>query len=135
MKKRNLSEVDSTFLENLKATDFGPIAFKLMNPDDGPGWTLEQVTRGIEQYRRFLMLKHFYPHTSIVPTREIDKVWHCHILDTEKYREDCQKLFDQYLDHFPYLGIRDEADRENLDKSFNETQSLFEELFGAGALG
>ena len=132
MKLLNLSEVDRTFLEKLRDTDFGPIAFKLMHPDDGPGWTLEQAIRGIEQYRRFLMLKHFYPQADIVPTREVDKVWHCHILDTEKYREDCQKLFDRYLDHFPYLGIRDEADKENLDKAFNETQSLFEELFGTG---
>ena len=130
MKLANLSERDRLFLAELKATDFGPIAYKLIYPEEGTGLTLEEATRGIEQYRRFLILKHFYPDRDIVPTREIDRVWHVHILDTIKYREDCLRLFGEMLDHFPYLGLRGESDRELLEQTFRESQALFEKTFG-----
>jgi hypothetical protein len=125
-----LSEENKTFLQRLTAVDFGPIAFKLMNPEEGKGWTLEQATRAIEQYRRFLFLNHLYPNHQIVPSREIDRVWHTHILDTAKYREDCEHLFGQFVDHWPYFGMQDEADRQALDQAFAQTQALFEQHFG-----
>ncbi|MGK7928224.1 MAG: glycine-rich domain-containing protein-like [Spirulina sp.] len=130
MKLANLSERDRRFLAELKTTDFGPIAYKLIYPEEGTGLTLDEATRGIEQYRRFLILKHFYPDRDIVPTREIDRVWHVHILDTMKYREDCLRLFGEMLDHFPYLGLRGESDRELLEQTFRESQALFEKTFG-----
>ncbi|MBP0016796.1 MAG: glycine-rich domain-containing protein-like [Cyanobacteria bacterium SBLK] len=126
----NLSERDRQFLEELKATDFGPIAYKLMNPDEGKGLTLEEATRGIEEYRKFLILQYFHRDRGIVPTREMDKVWHTHILDTVKYREDCQRLFGEMLDHFPYLGLRGGSDRQLLEDTFRESQVLFEQTFG-----
>ena len=125
-----LSERDRQFLEELKATDFGPIAYKLMNPEDGKGLTLEEATRGIEEYRKFLILQHFYRDRGIVPTREMDKVWHVHILDTVKYREDCQRLFGEMLDHFPYLGLRGDSDRQLLEDTFRESLTLYEQMFG-----
>ena len=124
-----LSGQDKAFLDRLTTIDFGPLAFKLIHPEEGPGWTLQQVTHAIEQYRRFLFLNHLYPNHEIVPTREIDQVWHAHILDTVKYREDCQTLFGYPLEHWPYFGIRDERDRQNLNHAFSETQSLFEKHF------
>ncbi|MEM9539046.1 MAG: glycine-rich domain-containing protein-like [Cyanobacteria bacterium P01_E01_bin.42] len=130
MKLTDLSERDRQFLEELKATDFGPIAYKLINPEDGKGMTLEEATRGIEEYRKFLILQHFYRDRGIVPTREMDKVWHVHILDTVKYREDCQRLFGEMLDHFPYFGLRGTEDRQLLDDTFRESQLLFQEIFG-----
>ncbi|MBP0016748.1 MAG: glycine-rich domain-containing protein-like [Cyanobacteria bacterium SBLK] len=129
MNLEDLSEQDRKFLEELKATDFEPIAYKLMNPDEGKGLTLEETISAIEQYRRFLILKHFYPDRGIVPTREIDKAWHCHILDTVKYREDCQRLFGEVLEHFPYFGLRGEDDQKRLQQFFSESQSLFEKNF------
>ena len=130
MKLQSLSEENKTFLQRLAAIDFGPIAFKLMNPEEGQGWTLEQATDAIEQYRRFLLLNHLYPNQQIIPSREIDQVWHTHILDTAKYREDCEQLFGQFVDHWPYFGMQDEADRQALDQAFAQTQSLFEQHFG-----
>ncbi|MEA5470046.1 hypothetical protein [Spirulina sp. 06S082] len=131
MKLEDLSDRDRHFLEELKATDFGPIAYKLMNPEDGQGLTLEETTHGIEEYRKFLILQYFYRDRGIVPTREMDKVWHVHILDTVKYREDCDRLFGEMLDHFPYLGLRGESDRQLLQQTFRESQVLFEETFGS----
>jgi hypothetical protein len=121
---------DREFLSRLNQIDFGPIAFKLMHPEDGQIWTLERVTHEIEQYRRFLWLNYLYPDRPIVPSQSIDRVWHFHILDTAKYREDCQIFFGKFMDHYPYFGMNDAADRESLDSAFSQTQNLWVQHFG-----
>jgi hypothetical protein len=120
-----LSQPDWEFLQRLMEVDFGPIAFKLMNPEEGVSLRLKDVTASIEEYRRFLYLYHLYPDRILVPWKEIDRVWHTHILDTAKYREDCQFLFGQFIDHWPYFGMTDAADRAALDSAFAETQALY----------
>lgn len=110
--------------------DLEPIVFKLMHPDDGEGMTLEQADVAVVRYRMFLKLCSMYPHRSIVPTKEIDEVWHAHILDTVKYRFDCDQIFGRFLDHFPYFGLRSEEDAVSLADSFGETCELFLRHFG-----
>ncbi|NER36784.1 MAG: glycine-rich domain-containing protein-like [Oscillatoria sp. SIO1A7] len=100
----------------------------------GGGWTREQTTRAIARYLMFLSLIYLYPSRPIVPTPEIDAVWHQHILDTSKYAADCQQLFGRFVHHFPYFGRRGESDRVSLQATFAETQALFEEHFGSEAL-
>ena len=127
-----LPVTNESFLQRLQAIDFGPIAFKLMNPDEGTGLTLKQATRGIELYRKFLFLTYCYPERQIVPSREIDRVWHTHILDTAKYREDCNQLFGHFIDHWPYSGLHGEDDWQSQQTAFTATQALFEQHFGLG---
>ena len=124
------TEDQREFLERLSNIDFGPVAFKLIHAEDQTPWSLERATTAIELYRRFLFLNYLYPDRTIVPSREIAQVWHTHILDTAKYREDCDALFGRFMDHWPYLGVRDEADRQALHNAFDETQQLFEKHFG-----
>ena len=125
-----LAQVDQAFLTALSSIDFGPIAYKLMNPEEGEPWSLLRATQAIEQYRRFLFLSKHYPNHRIVPSREVDQVWHNHILDTAKYREDCDTLFGQFMDHWPYFGMKDDAEREELNNAFSDTQALMEAHFG-----
>ena len=42
----------------------------------------------------------------------MDGFWHMHILDTKAYREDCQKIFGRFIDHFSYFGIYCNEDRK-----------------------
>jgi hypothetical protein len=116
--------------ENLCRLNLEPIMVKLMDPREGEGWSEIQAITAVEEYRRFLFLTLTRPEP-IVPTTFIDTVWHAHILDTAKYREDCQKVFGFFLDHFPYFGMRSDADREALDSSFRETAKMYEEIFGS----
>lgn len=118
------------FVEQLNGVDFGPVAYKLMNPESGKGLNLAEATHAIEQYRRFLLLNYLYPHLPIVPSRSIDATWHAHILDTAKYREDCQILFGEFKDHWPYFGMQDEHERAELESAFVETQRLWFQTFG-----
>ena len=117
------------FISKLASLDFGPIVYKLMHPEEGRGWTQAEATVALVQYMRFLLLVFLYPNSTLVPTPEIDRVWHYHILDTAKYAEDTQMLFGRFLHHFPYMGARGEVDRQQLYLGFEQTRQLFEQHF------
>ena len=127
--EKQVENASTLVLFKLNSLDWEPIAYKLMYPESGKGWTKEQAARAIARYIMFLSLKYLHPHAKIVPTQEIDRVWHTHILDTCKYAEDCDKVFGYFLHHFPYFGLRGEEDQQNLQGSFAQTQSLFQEHF------
>lgn len=114
----------------IESLDLGMIKFKLMDPTHGKGWSQEKADRMEVLYKRFLYLSGVYPDKTIVPTKELDEVWHAHILDTSKYAEDCQNLFGHVLRHFPYLGMRGPEDAKRLEESFAETNRIFREEFG-----
>lgn len=101
-----------------------------MHPDDNVGWTQERVRGAADLYRKFLVLNGMYPEQAIVPTPDIDAVWHAHMQDTAKYRLDCDYVFGAFLDHFPYVGLRGNDDARYLQSSFAKTRVLFAEVFG-----
>ena len=105
------------------------IKFKLMDSDEGEGWTRENAERVEKLYKRFLFLSITTGH-AIIPTKEIDAFWHQHILDTHKYAEDCEQIFGFFLHHFPYIGMRGEEDARLLERLFQGTQALYEVTFG-----
>lgn len=118
------------FPEKLKSLDLRLIAQKLMYPDYGQGWRQSQVESAIARYKMFLHLLFLYPNSTIVPTQEIDQVWHQHILDTRKYAQDCQWLFGYFVHHYPYFGMGSDAEKQALETAFADTQTLFAEHFG-----
>src|SRR5262249_49602408 len=97
-------------VEGIQALDLDPIKLKLMDPEEGQGWSREYVDRVEIAYRRFLTLLVKFPDETIAPTKDVDKFWHGHILDTMKYAEDCERVFGYFLHHFPYFGMRGERD-------------------------
>lgn len=128
--QRSLSQDNQLFISKLKQLDLRAIAYELMNSSAGEKWTFEQTNRAIYHYSMFLYLINLYPDRKLVPTEEIDRVWHHHILDTMKYAEDCEILFGRFIHHFPYFGKRGKVDKSNLNAAFNQTQLLFMEHFG-----
>jgi hypothetical protein len=114
----------------IQALDLDPIKVKLMDPEEGQGWSREYVDQMAIEYKRFLTLSVKYPQETIAPSKNVDKFWHGHILDTMKYAEDCQNVFGYFLHHFPYFGMRGEADAANLAEAGRTTQRLHEQEFG-----
>lgn len=111
--------------------DLEPITFKLVHPEPGEtGLSVEEADELVKKYRCFLKLCVMYPEASIVPSKAIDKVWHVHILDTAKYMADCDAIFGFVLHHFPYFGLRGEADLEMLHEKGAETRELYAHHFG-----
>jgi len=114
----------------IQALDLGPIKFKLMDPEEGQGWSREYVERMELAYRRFLTLLATHPGETLAPSKDVDKFWHGHILDTLKYAEDCDKVFGCFLHHFPYFGMRGAEDAANLARAAEMTQRLYRQEFG-----
>jgi len=92
--------------------------------------TPEEWNISEREYRRFLALKVIHPDTALVPSKQVDAIWHAHILDTRAYREDCQAMFGRFMDHYPYFGINGEEDYKMLQEAFFETIDLYEAQFG-----
>ena len=107
-----------------------PIKLKLMDPEEGQGWSREYVDRMEVAYKRFLTLLVKFPDETIAPTKDVDKFWHGHILDTLKYAEDCQNVFGYFLHHFPYFGMRGEEDAANLRAAADRMHAIYEREFG-----
>ncbi|MNF84259.1 hypothetical protein D3C81_1349250 [compost metagenome] len=83
------------------------------------------------EYRRFLTLKCLYPTVALVPSKQVDAIWHAHILDTRAYRENCLQVFGRFIDHYPYFGIYGQDDYQELKIAFAHTVTLYEQHFGA----
>jgi len=115
--------------EAINELNLDPIKVKLMDTKDGPGWSLEKADEYGEKYKAFLYLTKKYGHKKIVPAKDVDEVWHTHILDTYKYHDDCDKIFGHYLHHFPYFGMRNEDDEKDLTSSFSETFDIYRKEF------
>jgi hypothetical protein len=126
---------ETMFLEKVRSLDFGPIAYQLMVAKTGPKWTKAKTITAISRYLRFLYLVNQYPSLQLAPSPEIDQVWHQHILDTQKYAADCHFLFGRLVHHFPYFGVRDQADRHALLQAYAMTQVLHLKHFGESLEG
>jgi hypothetical protein len=71
------------------------------------GLTPENIAPAMTEYRHFLYLVYWNRRLEqtlmIVPTKRADALWHAHILHTRSYREMCQSIFGQFIDHNPGL--------------------------------
>lgn len=130
-----LSAPSLACMKKLKALNLSPIEAYLMNPHNGYGWCRRQALQAIGRYKTFLFVCYLYPQIQLVPTQEIDCVWHAHLLHTRLYRQDCQRLFGYFIDHEPDSAFEGEAEGQNGDEAFIYTQSLlalFEGYFEKG---
>ncbi|MCO7233432.1 MULTISPECIES: glycine-rich domain-containing protein-like [unclassified Cobetia] len=115
---------------NVSRLDFDRLKHKYTASSEAE-MSVESWDKAEREYRRFLSLKAFYPAVSLVPSKEVDALWHAHILDTRAYREDCHQVFGRFIDHYPYFGIYGEDDYQQLKDAFAQTVALYEKHFGA----
>jgi uncharacterized membrane protein YgcG len=93
---------------HITGLDLSSVRLKVI---DHLGWSSEKTTQVELEYRRFLYaLARKRPEYAISPpTPEVDEFWHQHILNTRRYREDCEKVFGQYMDHTPGLSSDEQS--------------------------
>jgi hypothetical protein len=125
----------SNLNEMILALDLDPIKIKLMDSEDGEGWSRAKAEAVDLEYRRFLQLNLEHRGVAIVPTKDVDKFWHFHILDTMKYADDCNTVFGRFVHHFPYFGLRGKEDARNLRQAATNTRRLYRQTFGEGTPG
>jgi hypothetical protein len=120
-----IDEVSVPFMDDINAIDFTMVKLKIQDKEEGFGWTALQCEDAELEYKKFLALKRTYPEKEIVPNKQVDLFWHQHILDTQKYAEDCEIIFGYFMHHFPYFGMKNEEDMQNLVDAFEETRALY----------
>lgn len=101
--------------------DLSNVRMKLADPEEGKGYSTEDLDLREGEYRKFLALHMAFPDAEIAPCKMVDEFWHQHILDTHAYAADCEVIFGGFLHHFPYFGMRGAADAEALETAYANT--------------
>ena len=94
----------------------------------GHSWTAERANAAEAKYKKWLFLQRKYKDVLQSPGKEVDTVWHFHILDSRAYIRDTARIFGHYLQHYPYFGIT-----EGMTKAiavFETTRRLFRAEYG-----
>ena len=95
-------------------------------PDD---WNDKDTTYHKNRYEKFLKLIAKYPGRPFAPTRNIDRMWHMHMLSPVAYYRDCMNLFGSILDHDGGFGMMPEEETQ-LKSTFEETAQLWALEYG-----
>ena len=109
--------------------DLSYVFDELTDAERGGGFTAEKAKDAITSYRFFLKLRAKHSKDELVPTETIDKVWHSHILHTERYTKDCNDIFGRYIHHRPSFK-KSPAELKRMKEKFKLTQKLMFEEFG-----
>lgn len=119
-------EATKAYIDNI---DFSMIANKIRMTKK---WKKKDIDKICAYYRNFLFLNKKYGKEigQLPPSEEVDEFWHTHILDTHKYHQDCDAIFGCYLHHYPYFGIDDKSNRQDLQNAFENMQRLHQKEFG-----
>lgn len=125
--------MDQQLWQRVEAMDLAPICARMQSPGyELPQWPDDLLATLTLLYRRFFYLLCRYPDEGLVPTKEIDEIWHNHILFTKRYHRDCQAIAGRYLHHTP-----DDPDCPNdelMQHGFERTKARYKQTFGEALL-
>ena len=94
-------------------------------PED---WSDDQIRHELSRYEKFLLLAQRHPGQPLAPTKNIDEMWHMHMMNPRAYYNDCQRLFGDILDHDGGFGSN--ADElPVLQRTFDKTAELWKKEF------
>ncbi len=82
-------KIDSIDLSNVKLT---------MQEPNGDALSIEEINSLEAKYKEFLY--EAGTSSNVIPSREVDMMWHHHILDTRAYAADCNRVFGKMIHHF-----------------------------------
>ncbi len=116
--------------DGLPAISFDLLAASRRSESFPQDWSKERTEVALRDYRRFLLIAARNPGAFIAPTRDIDQVWHLHMLHPRAYATDCDRLMGRLLDHNGGFGA-DPEELPVLRNSFDETARLWQAEFGA----
>lgn len=89
----------------------------------------EEIGDVLVRYKKFLSLAKSYMEEPLSPTKDIDEMWHLHMLRPLKYFFDCQSNFGELMDHDGGFGNVDDEKAE-LEKIYKNTSELWEKEYG-----
>ena len=103
----HVDEKESVNISDLEAQLHGFEGIRLASEKvraDHPENSGERMKLIETEYKRWLILKKLHPASPFMMlSKEVDELWHQHILFTKEYRKETAKFFGDYLDHVPNL--------------------------------
>lgn len=93
------------------------------------GWSEEQALIALGRYEKFFMLAAKYPGHPLAPTKDIDVMWHLHMLSPQAYFNDCMLAMGAILDHNGGYG-KGEGELPRLQATFAHTERLWMAEYG-----
>lgn len=91
-------------------------------------WTQSDLSNAIIRYRKFLYLAKKYPNMTLAPTKDIDAIWHLHMLSPVAYFKDCISFLGTIFDHDGGYGKTDN-ELASLKDVFTQTQTMWKNEF------
>jgi uncharacterized protein (TIGR04222 family) len=92
------------------------------------GWSLDYAQRAIVEYKKFAFLAVVSNH-QVVPSDQVDQVWHAHVLLTQSYWEGfCPLVLQKSLHHHPARGGKEE--RAEFHQLYAQTIISYRQFFG-----
>jgi hypothetical protein len=89
----------------------------------------EIVDQAISEYRKFLVLARLGYGPLEMFSKQVDEVWHAHILFTRDYAEFCQIAFGRFLHHQPNSSSAKKS-KEQYDPASHFT-TVYTKVFGS----
>jgi hypothetical protein len=116
---------------HINRLDLSPVRRKMI---EKLGWDSGKTEDVEPEYKRFLdALAHKDTQEVISPpTEEVGEFWHQHILDTRKYRADCERGFGRCMDHTPGLASEQQAEADARHKRVYQDYDIDSMYFGSG---
>ncbi len=91
-------------------------------------WSNPFALRAVAEYKKFVYLG-VVSKFHVTPSKDIDVVWHEHLLFSKAYREFCNNVIEYTFDHHPELiPMADETDR--FSAQYLDTLDLYKTEFG-----
>ncbi len=91
-----LSEEDALIRSAIITLDYKPIVRELCRRNI---FTAEQADEVFPYYQMHLFLAAKYPSVRYVPSDQVAAFVHTHVLDTEKYARDCERICGRLIHH------------------------------------
>lgn len=108
----------------LDAINLGEVDWFLENREN---YNRADVVKMREEYKKYIAIRLAYPDDTIAISEAVDPYWHAHILFTREYKEACNKLGVEFIDHVPPK----EDDISKLKASYLEnTLTYYKRHFG-----
>ena len=120
--------------QHIRKLDLSSVRAKLM---EKMGWSSDRVSLVEDNYKRFLYALGQIHEGEMIspPSDDVDEFWHQHILDTRKYREDCENLFGRYIDHTPQLTPEEQLQADARRQQIYRDRKIDDTSFDGGGVG
>jgi hypothetical protein len=112
-------------LTQIMNLDLSKVKFRLINPQKH-GMSGQSADDAINAFKRFFFLAGV-EGPPLVPTKEIDDVWHEFLMFTLDYEKTCRTLFGKFIHHEPSMGTPEETTL--MKNAFKRTQELHQKHF------